>query len=150
MAEIVRPRLIEYYNPRPLILGVCFCGGMVAGFFLYLLRTPEMPGIAPPIQTPEVPAIPANRQTGIERRQEGVPVIAGVEPTPAPTGGQRPSFETMEINPPPVALITEGGLTGKNARPIDEKGRRSLRPAETWNQAAPTISVPPPLPDLMP
>ncbi|MDR2390590.1 MAG: hypothetical protein LBE84_02770 [Planctomycetota bacterium] len=150
MAEIIRPRLIEYYNPRPLILGVCFCGGMIAGFFLYLLRTPEMPGIAQPIQTVEGPAAPPNRQRGIDRRQEGVPAIAGVEPTPAPIAGQRPNFETMGIDPPPVALTTEGGLTGKNARPIDEGARRSLRPTETWNRVPPAIIVPPPLPDLMP
>lgn len=142
MAEAVRSRPVEYYNPRPLILGICFFWGIVMGFGLYFFRAPEQiaqPAVQSPPPATEIPAAPG---TG---RNEGVPTITSVEPmTGAPA---RPNLMTMELDPPLAVMTTEGGLTGRNATPPT---RASAGAGAAAIGRRPTLTSPPPLPDLMP
>ncbi len=157
MAETPRPKPVEYYNPRPLILGVCFFWGVAMGFCLFYFSPPKQ--IADPgygrEQTEVV--LPKNPASDLERRRSGTPDIAPVTPAPKSVVPARPRLESMEIDPPTPSLTTEGGLTGRTAhlllptqprapsqRPPSESG--TLRPTRKPPAGSPT----PPLPELFP
>ncbi|MCL2000906.1 MAG: hypothetical protein FWG74_05685 [Planctomycetes bacterium] len=145
MAETVRQRPVEYYNPRPLILGICFFWGVIMGFCLYLVRAPEQ--VTDNRQEPQAGAVavPSGMHTDLERRRMDAPSIAVVEPAPA-VDVSRLTLESIQLDPPPAILTTEGGLTGKNARPL---GAAAV-PQPPRNQVRPGTLPPPPLPELMP
>ncbi|MDR1520675.1 MAG: hypothetical protein LBU23_11145 [Planctomycetota bacterium] len=150
MVETIRPKLVEYHSPRPFILGVCFCCGMVAGFCLYLFRTPERPAGPPAVPPQPIEAAPAALPSELERRHQDTPLIAPVESAPLNPANPRPGIESMEIAAPAAIMTTEGGLTGKNARPINQPRRRSPAGQTGSPRSPPPTGVPPPLPDLMP
>lgn len=146
MAEAVRPRTVEYYNPRPLILGVCFFWGVVMGFCLYFFRAPERmteqnrsDGAAPVAARPTM--------TEQERRRQDLPVITEVELSQPDPAGNRPRLETMAIDPPAPVLTTDGGLTGRTAAPLLPT---TSRPPRGPQGPTPPATAPPPLPDLLP
>lgn len=144
MAEAARPRPMEYYNPRPLILGICFCWGIVMGFCLYYFRPPEQP--APPARTGTETAEPVTA-TGVRPdRAADLPVITPVDDR-TPTVAARPNLLTMELEPPPAILTTEGGLTGRVAAPPQQGAPRM--PSVPPTRGAP-MTAPPPIPELMP
>ena len=144
------PRIVEYRNPRPLILGICFVCGVVSGFFLYLFRAPEPPpeptrALVPAARTEPNPA------DGRSDRLQGLPNIAPVDPEPDGAASLRlPALENFEIVPPPPVVTTEGGLTGLTAKPLEPSGGRSRAPAAGAASPPGRPAVPPPLPDLMP
>lgn len=148
MAETVRQRPVEYYNPRPLILGVCFFWGVVMGFCLYFFRAPDqLPDNRPESRTAAAAAVPVNPQSELERRREGAPNIAVVEPAPADAAPQKPTLEQIQLDPPPALLTTEGGLTGKIAKPL---GARTVQQPPRGQSRPGPLAPPPPLPELMP
>jgi hypothetical protein len=148
MAETQRVRPTEYYNPRPLILGMCFCWGVAMGFCLFYFSPPKQ--MMPPEQRGgnNVPDAPRSQLTDQERRRIDEPQLADVQPAPE-TSTQLPAFETMIIEPHMPAVTTEGGLTGRTAQPV---ARRPERPYSDPAPArrAPTPAAPPPIPELMP
>jgi hypothetical protein len=150
MVETIRPKLVEYHSPRPFILGVCFCCGMVAGFCLYLFRTPERPAGSSVVPLQPIEEAPAEPPSNIERRHQDTPPIAPVDSAPFNPASPRPSIESMDIAAPAAILTTEGGLTGKNARPINQPRRHPTAGQTGSPRSPPPIGVPPPLPDLMP
>lgn len=142
MPEAIRPRQVEYYNPRPLILGICFFWGVAMGFCLYFFRAPEQTVV---VQQPAAPTAPtAVLETPEQRRVEGVPSITHVDTQQAaPT---RPRFETMEFPPPAPALTTAGGLSGRTATDLRPPARTQPTPS-----GRPVYqTTPPPIPELMP
>lgn len=157
MADAPRHRPVEYYNPRPMILGLCFFWGIAMGFCLFYFAPPKqmMRPEAAAVPAPVVPAALTDR----ERRRLDTPNIADVAPAPEEAQDQRPRLETMTFEPPPPLLTTEGGLTGRTARPLDIVAAplpASLQPAapqpgqmrpQTQPYAAP---APPPIPELFP
>lgn len=145
MAEPARPRPVEYYSPRPLILGLCFCWGVVIGFGLYYFRPPEsLPAIDTGSgRTNDTPS-PAAVSNPAGRFGDA-PAIASIEPTPSIPADSRPSFLASEWQLPPPLLTTDGGLTGRNAQAPIHPSRRPPEPAAT-----PSMTRPPPLPELMP
>lgn len=149
MAEAPRPRQVEYYNPRGLILGVCFFWGVVMGFLLFYLSPPKvLPGQDKPPQDEQAagPAAP-----GLPNRHENVPVITAVPLAPE-AQSQRPRLETMVLEPPTPALTTEGGLTGRTAQPLTTGTTRPQAgsPPARRPQQPQVMDGPPPIPDLMP
>ena len=146
MAETARQRPVDYYNPRPLILGVCFFWGVIMGFCLYFFRAPEqrLDNTQEQSATAALPPVPV--QSELERRRMDAPSIAAVEPAPAIPAASRPTLEQIQLEPPPALLTTEGGLTGRNARML---GNRMAQPPPRipFRQGPMT---PPPLPELMP
>jgi hypothetical protein len=90
-----------------------------------------------------IPPAPASE---LERRRLDAPDIAEVGPAPAVETNRNPRFEDLEIGSPAVILNTEGGLTGRNAKPLS---RRRV-PAAPGLKSYPGAANPPPLPDLMP
>ncbi len=146
MAETARPRPVEYYNPRPLILGVCFLWGVAMGFCLYFFRAPEQMPSAGPDKPDIAVASPASPQSELERRRQDTPNIAVVESAPAPAAA-KPTIEDIPLDPPPALLTTEGGLSGRTAKPLGRPPARAPAPG----QARPSpLAPPPPLPELMP
>ena len=144
MAETtLRPRQIEYYNPRPLVLTMCFFWGVVMGFCLFYFSPPKQltqPEQAP-VQTP-VPQTPT--KTVEDRRTEGVPTVTSITDEQLP---QKPRFETMDFPLPPVPLTTEGGMTGRYAPP---PAPLSSRPPVAPMPSVPADPLAPPIPELMP
>lgn len=146
MAEAPRPRQVEYYNPRGLILGVCFFWGVAMGFLLFYFAPPKaLPQPPPPPPPPPVSSRPAGPGRG-----DGIPIITEVPLAPE-TQTQRPRLETMDLDPPSPVLTTEGGLTGRTAQPLTPSPARTTTaqpPARRPTQ--PVMTSPPPIPDLMP
>ncbi len=157
MAEPTRSRPVEYYNPRPLILGFCFFWGVAMGFCLFYFSPPKQ--IANPNYSRETTelVLPKNPVSEIERRRTGAPDIAPVTPAPKTASQTRPRLETLEIDPPAPTLTTEGGLTGRTAHLLLPSQPRPLAPRPTGDagQLRPTRRSPPgnptpPLPELFP
>lgn len=148
MAEAVRPRPVEYYNPRPLILGICFFWGVVMGFCLFYFAPPKQ--MTDPNQTRGEEVTPARTtMTEIERRRLDTPNIAEVAPAPEPTASQGPRMETLDLEPPAPTLSTEGGLTGRTAPALTpQPDPTAAQPVPRRRQ--PQVLAPPPIPDLMP
>lgn len=162
MAEAQRARPMEYYNPRVLILGICFFWGVAMGFCLFYFSPPkqmltaEQPaaGNRPePVQTP---------MTAQERRRLDEPALADVAPA-LNTAARQPAFETMNVEPHMPAVTTEGGLTGRTAQPLVFRNDRpyparapASPPPSAFSSArgtparAPVPAAPPPIPELMP
>ena len=149
MAEAQRARPMEYYNPRPLILGMCFCWGVAMGFCLFYFSPPKQM-MGPEQNTGEnEPQTPRNQLTDQERRRVGAPTLVDVAPAPEATA-KLPMFETMTVEPHMPAVTTDGGLTGRTAQPL---ARQNLRPysAPTPTRRTPAPALePPPIPELMP
>lgn len=140
MADVSRTRPLEFYNPRPLILGMCFFWGVVMGFCLFYFSPPKELTAKQP--EPPAPDAPAAVDPGA--RWLDAPNISDIPDSPpaAPTE-RRVSIETMEIAPPPPVLTTEGGLTGRTAVPIRPPASRPAveRPIDPMQA---------PIPELMP
>lgn len=147
MAEASRTRPIEYYNPRTLILGVCFFWGVVMGFCLFYFAPPKQ--MSDPNQTNSTQTEPVrSTMSEVERRRLDTPNIAEVAPAPDPVASQRPRMETLELEPPAPTLTTEGGLTGRTAHALTSQPNAAAQPAA--RARPPTPSTPPPIPELMP
>lgn len=150
MPEVAKMRHDEFNNLRPVILVACFFWGVAIGFALNFFRPPEVDPQAqaqrPAAQTQAGSGAEATKQPSeLERRRAGAPAIAAIEPAPQPASTAKPSFENAIIEAPPVALTTDGGLTGKNA----PKPRLS-GPAGAPPGATPAAPVMPLIPDLDP
>ena len=149
MAEAPRPRPAEYYNPRPLILGICFFWGVAMGFCLFYFSPPkQMTRVV--VDDPVTGDLPASPETEEERRKRGLPTISPVTPTLEPDVPHRPGLETMDLEPLFPVLTTEGGLTGRTARPLAQHGQRRPSTAVQPPSTRPPMTTPPPIPDLMP
>lgn len=167
MADVPRQRLVEYYNPRPMILGLCFFWGIVMGFCLFYFAPPKqmMRSEYQPDPTPVIQSGMSER----ERRHLDTPNITLVEPAPEEPQTQRPRFETMDIELAPPHLSTDGGLTGRTARPLDpgrvrtrtnaitgagtdRQGTQTMQPPEAlWVRSQqPQLPASPPIPELFP
>ena len=146
MAETARPKPVEHTSPRPLILGICFDWGVAMGFGLNFFRTPDsanppgMPAANPPEDVAK--AVASEK----DRRLADMPSITQVEPLPLPTVNAKPSLATIELEPPPAVLTTDGGLTGRTA---SLPGAPAARPTPFPNRQ-PRQVTPPPIPELMP
>ena len=147
MPEAQRPRAVEYYNPRPLLLGLCFFWGIVVGFSLFYFappkemdRTVQKPPDENPVVTPVPPSI---------RRDQDRPEIVNVDPAPDSGASLQPRMETLVIEPPVPALITDGGLTGRTAQPLTDPSRRPPAATTGLRPTQPRMT-PPPMPELMP
>lgn len=151
MAEAPRSRPIEYYNPRPLILGICFLWGVGVGFCLFYFSPPkQMGGGAEP---PKPEPVQASTSSPIDRRNENVPKPAEISNAPAVAAPERPRLETMIIEPPQPILTTEGGLTGRTARPLTVPPLAPTSPVQppvSPPGSPPRMPTPPPIPELMP
>ncbi|MCC8190137.1 MAG: hypothetical protein LIP77_05790 [Planctomycetes bacterium] len=147
MAEMARPRPVEYYNPRPLILGLCFLWGIGVGFLLFYLAPPTETVARAPTPTDAVPPAPPPEPR--DRQGQAPPITLVPETVDAPTV-RRQTLEEIDLPPPAAALTTAGGLTGRTA-PMP-------RPATARPPAAEPASAPlrpprptqPPIPDLLP
>lgn len=147
MTEAPRTRPVEYFNPRPYLLGICFLWGIGVGFCLFYFSPPKQ--IAGKVEAPQPEQQPvAPEDPG--RRWKDVPattVISAV-PTAEPA---RPRLENMQIEPPAPILTTEGGLSGRTAAPLTVKPQRpaaAQTPVRT--RPPPQMQQPPPIPELMP
>ncbi len=151
MAEAQRARPVEYYNPRVLILGVCFFWGVAMGFCLFYFSPPQqMLGSAAPAVPGDEPATPRTQLTAQERRRVDEPALAQVEPAPD-TAARRPAFETMVVTPPTPAVTADGGLTGRTAQPLARRNDRPYSAPQPLRPAPrPVLAAPPPIPELMP
>lgn len=145
-AAAARPRPVEYYNPRPLILVLCFIWGAAVGFSLNFFRDqedlsaqPQNPAASHPVTSPAGPS-------ELERRRQDTPNIAEVAPTPVTPTAARPTIEDIAIGPPNAVLTTEGGLTGRTAAPLTQ--RAPSAPSAPGRASGPPR--PPPIPDLFP
>ncbi len=149
MAETQRARPVEYYNPRPLILGICFCWGVAMGFCLFYFSPPKE--MMPPERSAgsAQPETPRAQLTDQERRRVGEPTLVEVAPAPE-TSARQPAFETMTIEPHMPAVSTEGGLTGRTARPLVLQNLRPYSDPAPAPRAPPRPPAPPPIPELMP
>lgn len=150
MADAQRARPMEYYNPRPLILGMCFCWGVAMGFCLFYFSPPKQ--MMGPEQNAGAnqPEAPKSQLTDQERRRVGTPTLVEVAPAPE-TAARRPAFETMTVEPHMPAVTTEGGLTGRTAQPLARQNPRPYSaPTPSRRPATPPAMEPPPIPELMP
>lgn len=144
MAEAPRPRPIEYYNPRGLILGICFVWGIAVGFLLFYMAPPKViPTQGSGKQEGETTAAPT-QTTG--RDEQILPPIADVQVAPATV---RPRLESMILESPPPILTPEGGLTGRTAPPLAPRPAGGSDSPRRTPDAQPFIA-PPPIPDLPP
>lgn len=148
MAEASRPRAVEYYNPRPLLLGICFVWGIVVGFSLFYFAPPKQMGGPTPTPPPDEPAVVAVSPS--DRRQENVPEILDVTPVTDVAVSQQPRMETLTIEPPVPALSTEGGLTGRTAQPLTSPSLRPSASSPAVRPPPPRMQAPPPMPELLP
>lgn len=153
MADAPRPRPVEYYNPRPLILGICFFWGIAMGFCLFYFAPPkQMMGAGQNDGGQESPLIPTPMSER-ERRHLDTPDIAAVDPTPNAGQANRLKIDVMEMDPPTPVLTTEGGLTGRTAHILRMQQLQNPRPVSqpTTPRTRPsTMTTPPPIPELMP
>lgn len=142
MADVARPRPLEFYNPRPLILAMCFFWGAVMGFCLFYFSPPkEFAGKKTKLRPDPQPA-PAPGA-----RNVSPPEITHIADTlPEAVRSNKVSIENFEVYPPQANLTTEGGLTGKTAAPLKPQ---TPRPAAPHNRS-PTAPMAPPIPELMP
>lgn len=149
MAEAPRPRPVEYYNPRPLILAACFFWGVAMGFCIFYFSPPkQMSGSTSPDAPKPIPN-PSRDLTA--RRNEDVPAVTPVPITPERKASAEPVFKTMVLEPPLPPLTTEGGLTGRTAHSINRQRPQSLSsPAPTVAPPPPVFTAPPPIPELLP
>ncbi len=149
MAEAQRARPMEYYNPRPLVLGICFCWGVAMGFCLFYFSPPKQ--MMGPAQDAGVnqPETRRAQLTDQERRRVGEPTLVEVAPAPEPSARQ-PAFETMTIEPRMPVVSNEGGLTGRTARPLAWRNPRPYSDPAPAPRAQPAPAAPPPIPELMP
>ena len=149
MPELARLRGEEYTSIRPLILVLCFVWGVIMGFALNYFR-PVDSAPQPVTETANSSARSSVESTAqssdMDRRYEGAPAIAAIEPAPAPLANARPSFDNSVVGPPAVVLTIEGGLTGRNARRLALQPAR-LQPAPG---VAPMFPSMPLIPDLAP
>lgn len=142
MADVAR-RQLEFYNPRPLILGICFFWGAIMGFLLFYFSPPTQLAEKKKTSEPPTQLQPADTR----RRWDDAPNITNVPDTPASVTSPRTGFENLVVEPPPVLLTTEGGITGKLAsRPRTP----TERPAPPATGPALGNGRPPPIPELMP
>lgn len=155
MAEATRVRPIEYYNPRPLILSVCFIWGIAVGFGVNFFRSPQVAEEIPASKGGHVAEAVRPVPSEIERRRMDLPNVAEVEPAPVVSPSIKQTLENFDVEPPQAILTVEGGLTGQTAQPI----RQAPAAASPSAPAAPTVTPsgpsappppPPPIPDLMP
>ena len=144
MAEQIRQRPIEFYNPRPMILGVCFFWGIVMGFSLNFFREPEI--IEEPKKPPTegTPSDDKPSRNPEDERLQNVPKIASIDDTA--TIVRRPSIDELDVPAPAVSLSTDGGLTGRTALPPTPRAPGSAG----GGQYRPAPTGPPPIPDLLP
>lgn len=142
--EAVRPRPAEYYNPRPLILGLCFIWGIVMGFSLQYFRPVETPIVTTSqTNTPETQPITQPSKAEQTSRRDSAPPVADVDAQFPLNIVQKTTMDNIVISPPPALLTTEGGLTAKLAEPIESSPKPvqpSKRSPANW----------PPLPELQP
>ncbi|MCD8141217.1 MAG: hypothetical protein LUE17_15880 [Planctomycetaceae bacterium] len=148
MAEAARQRPIEYYNPRPLILGICFFWGVVMGFCLFYFAPPKQMTDSTQGRSEETMPV-RSTMSELERRRLDTPNIAEVAPAPDPVTSARPRMEVLELEPPAPILSTEGGLSGRNAHTLaPQPDSTSQQPPQ---RRRPTqVAAPPPIPELMP
>lgn len=148
MTEAPRMKPVEYFNPRPIILGLCFLWGIGVGFCLFYFSPPkQIAGKVETAQPEQAPAAP-NPQPD---RWGGAPATTEISATPATAEPARPKLETMVIEPPPPVLTTEGGLSGRTAHPLTVKPPRpSAEPQPSSPVRPPQTLSPPPIPELMP
>lgn len=152
MAEAPRPRPVEVYNPRPLILGICFFWGIAMGFCLFYFAPPKQMG-GQGDDGKENVLVPTPTSDLETRRRENTPDIAPVLATPETLQqANRLKIETMEMDPPAPILTTEGGLTGRTAHILRQRVRDTSRPATQPLRPGtrPSTPIPPPIPELMP
>lgn len=145
-AAAARSRPVEYYNPRPLILVLCFIWGTAVGFSLNFFRDREDLSAQPQNNAASHPVAAPTAPSELERRRQDTPNIAEVAPTPVTATAARPTIEDIEIAPPDAVLTTEGGLTGRTAAPLARRPQPDPRPPGR----APGPPRPPPIPDLFP
>lgn len=150
MAEAQRaPRPMEYYNPRLLILGLCFVWGVAMGFCLFYFSPPKQmlgPEQANPSAQPEIQRTALTDQ---ERRRVDAPTLAEVAPAPE-SSTRLPAFETMIIEPHMPPVTTEGGLTGRTAQPLAARNPRPYSDPTPVRRAPQPPLEAPPIPELMP
>ncbi len=150
MADAPRPRPVEYFNPRPLILGICFFWGIAMGFCLFYFAPPKQMTGSGQTDGSQENVLPQTTMTEIERRRLDTPDIADVAPATETVQANRLRIETMEVEPPVPLLTTEGDLNGRTARALRQEypGQSVTRPATT--RPPQPILTPPPIPELMP
>lgn len=156
MADAPRPRPVEYYNPRPLILGICFFWGIAIGFCLFYFAPPkQMMGVGQNDGNKEN-VLPANTMSERERRHLDTPNIADVAPVDETVQTNRMRIDTMEMEPPLPVLTTEGGLNGRTAHALRIQDDRRYSSGQTVGQPSQSrprqsqMMTPPPIPELMP
>lgn len=157
MADATRHKPVEYYNPRPMILGLCFFWGIAMGFCLFYFAPPKQMTRNDSGPAPQ-PAVPQG-MTDRERRHLDTPNIATVEPAPEQAQDQRPRLESLAFDLPPPLLTTEGGLTGRSAKPLTNTVADSgpvtplqldASPSSQPVQPQQQFPAPPPIPELLP
>lgn len=142
MVDAARPRQLEFYNPRPLILGVCFFWGVIMGFCLFYFSPPQdLSGRPNPVDDDPV-AVPVDTT----RRLPELPSVTNIPEAPDAIRNNKVTIEEYEVTPPQAVLTTEGGITGKTAK---APGSRSTRP-NAPPRAPATSPMAPPIPELMP
>lgn len=155
MAEAARPRPVEYYNPRLLILGICFFWGVAIGFCMFYFAPPKQMSGEGGQNGSQQDVVPVATMTDQERRRLDMPDIATVEPTPETVQpATRLRIESMEMEPPAPVLTTDGGLTGRTARLPGRRFVPGESPASIFTAPAPpprpVLTEPPPIPELWP
>ena len=149
MAEAPRPRPVEYYNPRPLILAICFFWGVAMGFCIFYFSPPKQ--MTGGTTTPTPAPVPVTAKDLTTRRNEDLPTVTPVSIAPERAAPVESAFKTMELEPPLPALTTGGGLTGRTAQPINRQNLRPLsEPTAPRTTSPPPYTAPPPIPELMP
>lgn len=142
MPDAARPRPVEFYNPRPLILSVCFLWGVAMGFCIFYFSPPEERPARVEVAT-DGSATPAPEPG---RRLPELPNVASIPDIPEALRNNKVRIEDFEIVPPQAVLTTEGGITGRTAK---APGANPIRPGEP--SRGPAISpMAPPIPELMP
>jgi hypothetical protein len=153
MADAPRPKPVEYYNPRLLILGLCFFWGIAMGFCMFYFAPPKQMLGQSQRDGAQQDVVPVATMSDRERRRIDAPDIATVEPTPETIQtANRLKIETMEMEPPIPILTTEGGLTGRTTHILGQgRGQTPSAGSSPEPRARPpALSQPPPIPELLP
>lgn len=155
MADVPRPKPVEYYNPRLLILGICFFWGIAMGFCIFYFSPPKQMLGQGQTNGGQQDVVPVATMSDRERRRLDAPDIASVEPTPETVQtASRLKIETMEMEPPMPVLTTEGGLTGRTTALPGQRQQWQASPSAAQSPETrprpPAFSAPPPIPELMP